>query len=50
MFGFLFKYDLKRAILNKEALFWVLIFPFFMAMLLAMLHLSSMIWHLHGYQ
>lgn len=31
MFGFLFKYDLKRAILNKEALFWVLIFPFFMA-------------------
>lgn len=31
MFGFLFKYDLKRAILNKVALFWVLIFPFFMA-------------------
>lgn len=31
MFGFLFKYVIKRAILNKESLFWVLIFPFFLS-------------------
>lgn len=37
MFGFLFKYGIKRAILNKEALFWALIFPFFLATIYGMI-------------